>query len=90
MTVERPTRTVRVLVIDDVVPDPLRLDGGRHEPRSGPPRCRGAEDVERYVAALARPGAVAAGINYYRAMFRRSPGRARDGLRPIAAPVLVV
>ena len=49
-----------------------------------------ATDVERYVAALSQPGAVAGGINYYRALFRQRPGQARAAFRPIEAPVLVV
>src|SRR6266542_6357019 len=47
-------------------------------------------DIERYVAALSQPGAVAGGINYYRALFRRRPGRTRGAMRPVAAPVMVI
>ena len=31
------------------------------------------EDIARYKVALGKPGALTAGINYYRAAFRRSP-----------------
>ncbi|HEY3079476.1 MAG TPA: alpha/beta hydrolase [Chloroflexota bacterium] len=61
----------------------LRADAAR-------PDAFGAEDVERYVAALSQPGALTGGINYCRAMFRRSPARRRGAIRPITAPVLVV
>jgi pimeloyl-ACP methyl ester carboxylesterase len=49
-----------------------------------------AADIERYVEAWSRPGADTAMINYYRAAFRRSPQRAAAGIRPIAAPTLVI
>ncbi len=48
------------------------------------------EDIERYVEALARPGALTAALNYYRARFRRNPLVSRRLLRRIEAPVLVV
>jgi pimeloyl-ACP methyl ester carboxylesterase len=54
------------------------------------PGALNAEDVERYVAAAARPGALTAAINYYRAAFRQLLARAQTGLRRIDAPVLVV
>ena len=47
------------------------------------------EDVERYVEALARPGALTATLNYYRALFR-NPLESRRLLGRIEAPVLVV
>ena len=47
------------------------------------------EDVERYVEAIARPGALTAAINYYRALFRAA-GAARRQIRRIDAPVLVI
>jgi epoxide hydrolase 4 len=49
-----------------------------------------AEDVERYRLALARPGALTAAINYYRAAFRRNLGRVPPGMKPIAQPTLVI
>ncbi|QIN79460.1 alpha/beta fold hydrolase [Rubrobacter marinus] len=47
------------------------------------------EDVEHYAEAMARPGALTATINYYRALLR-SPRRAQVGLKKIAAPTLVI
>jgi len=47
-------------------------------------------DIERYVEALARPGALTAALNYYRALFRRNPLKARAPLRRIEAPVMVI
>jgi epoxide hydrolase 4 len=47
-------------------------------------------DIERYVEAARQPGALTAGINYYRALFRQGFGRARASIRPIEAPVLVI
>ncbi|HEY0128831.1 MAG TPA: alpha/beta fold hydrolase, partial [Rubrobacteraceae bacterium] len=48
------------------------------------------EDLERYVEALARPGALTAALNYYRALFRRNPLKARALLRRIEVPVIVI
>ncbi|HLL58014.1 MAG TPA: alpha/beta fold hydrolase, partial [Rubrobacteraceae bacterium] len=48
------------------------------------------EDIERYVEALARPGALYAALNYYRALFRRNTFESRGMLRRIEAPVLVI
>ncbi len=48
------------------------------------------EDIELYVEALARPGALTAALNYYRALFRRNPLKARALLRRIEAPVMVI
>jgi pimeloyl-ACP methyl ester carboxylesterase/2-polyprenyl-6-methoxyphenol hydroxylase-like FAD-dependent oxidoreductase len=48
------------------------------------------EDIERYVAAAAQPGALTASINYYRALFRsgaRQPGAAPPR---IDTPTLVI
>jgi pimeloyl-ACP methyl ester carboxylesterase len=47
-------------------------------------------DIERYVEAWSRPGAMTAMINYYRAAFRTTPGRAAASLRPLPAPTLVI
>jgi pimeloyl-ACP methyl ester carboxylesterase len=57
------------------------------------PRRPGAftpADIERYVEAAAQPGALTAAINYYRALFRRTPGAAQSMMRRIDAPVLVI
>jgi pimeloyl-ACP methyl ester carboxylesterase/2-polyprenyl-6-methoxyphenol hydroxylase-like FAD-dependent oxidoreductase len=56
----------------------------------GRPGAFSAEDIERYVEAAARPGALTAGINYYRALFRQAPRQAQASLRRIEAPVLVI
>ena len=54
------------------------------------PGTFGEEDIDRYVEALSRPGALTAAINYYRALARRAPTVARALRRRIEAPVLVV
>ena len=48
------------------------------------------EDIERYAEALARPGALTAALNYYRALFRQNPLKARALLRRIETPVMVI
>jgi pimeloyl-ACP methyl ester carboxylesterase len=48
-----------------------------------------AEDIERYVRALAQPGVLTATLNYYRALLRK-PGETRALLKRIEAPVLVI
>ncbi len=48
------------------------------------------QDLERYIDAWSRPGALTAMINYYRAALRRSPRSALRRLRPILAPTLVI
>ncbi len=48
------------------------------------------EDIERYVEALAQPGALTAAVNYYRALLRRNPLSVRARLRRIEVPVLVI
>lgn len=48
-----------------------------------------ADDIERYVSAIARPGALTAAVNHYRGLARlaiREPNRSV----PIEAPVLVI
>ena len=52
------------------------------------PGTFGEDDIDRYVGALSRPGALTATINYYRALVRRAPaGTLR---RRIGAPVMVI
>ncbi len=46
------------------------------------------EDVERYVAAAAQPGALTGGMNYYRALIRHP--QAAGPVQRIEAPVLVI
>ena len=48
-----------------------------------------AEDIERYVEVIARPGALTATLNYYRALLR-NPRETRALLERIEAPVLVI
>ena len=48
-----------------------------------------AEDIERYVGAMARPGALTATLNYYRALLR-NPWEMGTLLKRIEAPVLVI
>jgi pimeloyl-ACP methyl ester carboxylesterase len=48
------------------------------------------EDVRLYKRALSRPGALTAGLNYYRAAFRGMARRARRAGRPIAHRVLTI
>jgi pimeloyl-ACP methyl ester carboxylesterase len=47
------------------------------------------EDIERYVEAMARPGALTATLNYYRALLR-NPRETRTLMKRIEAPVLVI
>ncbi|MDB5294158.1 MAG: alpha/beta hydrolase [Phycisphaerales bacterium] len=60
--------------------------------RAGPCRnaARPAEDVETYVQALARPGALTASLNYYRAAFRRRSSDIRRLVRPVEVPTLLI
>jgi hypothetical protein len=48
----------------------LRRALGRQPTRPG---AFTAQDIDRYVAAAAQPGALRAAINYYRAIFRANP-----------------
>jgi epoxide hydrolase 4 len=48
------------------------------------------QDVERYIEAWSQRGALTAMLNYYRAVFRRSPRRTMARIRPIEAPTLVI
>ncbi len=48
------------------------------------------EDLDRYAAAYAQPGALRHSIDYYRALARRGPAGARRLFRPIHVPTLVL
>ena len=48
-----------------------------------------AEDIERYVGAMKRPGALTATLNYYRALLR-NPKETRALLKRVETPVLVI
>jgi pimeloyl-ACP methyl ester carboxylesterase len=54
------------------------------------PETFSSGDIERYVEALAKPGALTAALNYYRALFRRNPIESRRLLQRIETPVLVI
>ncbi len=53
------------------------------------PGAISAQDVEHYVEAMARPGALTATVNYYRALLR-SPFETQAELKKIGAPTLVI
>jgi pimeloyl-ACP methyl ester carboxylesterase len=59
--------------------------------RSDPvqPEAFTAEDIERYIEAMAQPGSLTASLNYYRALLRY-PGETRALLQRVEAPVLVI
>jgi pimeloyl-ACP methyl ester carboxylesterase len=59
--------------------------------RSDPvqPEAFTAEDIERYIEAIAQPGALTASLNYYRALLR-NPREMRALLQRVEAPVLVI
>jgi epoxide hydrolase 4 len=61
--------------------------GFEHDARPG---AFTAEDIDRYIEAWSQPGAATATINYYRAIFRRSPKQTMVRLRPVTAPTLVI
>jgi epoxide hydrolase 4 len=54
------------------------------------PECFSAEDIARYMEAMAQPGALTAAINYYRAAFRPATAQSQGGFQRIDAPVLVI
>ena len=54
------------------------------------PGAFGPQDIDRYVEALSRPGALTAAMNYYRALFRQTPAQVRRQLRKVEIPVLVI
>jgi epoxide hydrolase 4 len=49
-----------------------------------------AKDIEQYVRAWSQPGALRAGINYYRAAARRGLGRLARDVQPIHTPTLLI
>jgi epoxide hydrolase 4 len=60
----------------------------RHQPAH--PQAFGPEDIRRYKQALARPGALTAALNYYRAALRHRPRRKAKDDDPISVPVLLL
>src|SRR4029453_6484665 len=65
----------------------LRRALGRQPTRPG---AFTAQDIDRYVAAAAQPGALRAAINYYRAAFRTNPLAQVHTLRRVDIPTLVI
>jgi epoxide hydrolase 4 len=49
-----------------------------------------AQDIDRYVAAAAQPGALRAALNYYRAAFRANPLAQVRSLRRVDIPTLII
>ena len=64
----------------------LRYALGRDPVRPG---AFAAEDIERYVEAMAQPGALTATLNYYRALLQ-NPRETWALLKRVEAPVLVI
>jgi pimeloyl-ACP methyl ester carboxylesterase len=60
----------------------------RHQPVH--PQAFGPEDIRRYKQALARPGALTAALNYYRAALRHRPQHTAKDYDPINVPVLLL
>ncbi|MSQ11806.1 MAG: alpha/beta hydrolase [Dehalococcoidia bacterium] len=48
------------------------------------------DDINRYVEALAQPGALTAAISYYRATFRQAFQHMRHSATPVTAPTLLI
>jgi pimeloyl-ACP methyl ester carboxylesterase len=65
----------------------LRRALGRQPTRPG---AFTAQDIDRYVAAAAQPGAMGAAINYYRAAVRANPLAQAQTLRRVDIPTLVI
>src|SRR5918998_1172204 len=80
-----PGRVRRLAILN--VPHPARFLDGLLSP--GQPGAFTAGDIERYVEAMAQPGALTATLNYYRS-FLRSPREVGALLERIEAPVLVI
>jgi epoxide hydrolase 4 len=65
----------------------LRRALGRQPTRPG---AFTAQDIDRYVAAAAQPGALRAAINYDRAAVRANPLAQAHSLRRVDTPTLVI
>lgn len=48
------------------------------------------EDINHYVAAIQKPGALTAALNYYRAVFRKRGQKSHPAARTIKAPTLLI
>jgi pimeloyl-ACP methyl ester carboxylesterase len=58
--------------------------------RDARPGAFTAADIDRYVEAWSQPGAATATINYYRAIFRRSPRPTGPLVPTVDAPTLII
>ncbi len=67
----------------------MRADGYRTMRRIYRTMTADESEVDRYIEATARPGALTAGVNYYRAVFRGMRSGARSVAR-VDAPTLVI
>jgi pimeloyl-ACP methyl ester carboxylesterase len=65
----------------------LRRALGRQPSRPG---AFTAQDIDRYVAAAAQPGALRAAVNYYRAAVRTNPLAHVQTLRRVDTPTLII
>jgi pimeloyl-ACP methyl ester carboxylesterase len=76
------------------LPERLMRWGGRRTfenlYKEAKPGAYTAEDVARSEAALLGPDGLRGPINYYRAVLRQSPRRAKAQFKPIPAPTLVI
>ena len=70
----------------------MLVPGAAPGPGSPPtrPGAFTAQDIDRYVAAAAQPGALCAAINYYRAAVRANPLAQAHSLRRVDIPTLVI
>ncbi len=76
------------------LPERLMRWGGRRTLenlyKEAKPGAYTAEDIARSEAALMGPDGLRGPINYYRAVLRQSPRRARAQFKPIPAPTLII
>jgi epoxide hydrolase 4 len=76
------------------LPERLMRWGGRRTLegiyKEAKPGAYTAEDIARSEAAMMGPDGLRGPINYYRAVLRQSPRRARSLFKPIPAPTLII
>jgi pimeloyl-ACP methyl ester carboxylesterase len=80
VAMQHPERIQRLVAARDF--QALRRALGRHQPG----RAVSAQDIDRYVAAAAQPGAMGAAIHYYRA----NPLAQVHSLRRVDTPTLII
>jgi epoxide hydrolase 4 len=85
LAMHHPERVERLVAARDF--RALRRALGRQPSR---PRAFTAQDIDRYVAAAAQPGALRAAVNYYRAAFHANPLVPARSLRRVDTPTLVI